>query len=299
MKNKTTLKITAFATTLIVSLVLVTMISNKGIFGYFGKETKFSDKAKVYNFLLADKARYKDYGYKSTQLRLKPRENAMKLLLKEREVLVKQLYNERLNTDNSDLPEDFKKAWLRFINSEKVLIDLLYSETKPKISESIHSEVLESEKEFRSVLQNYGFELADNLTVIDRENNFNDKVKIFNFLLAEKARTEEYGRRDKEWRMQTGEPKGERVPVWKVYHNERLNADTSGLPEDFKEAWQKLALAHKLAWDAMCSKVNPEEVKTIGEKIEPAQDKFNRVLAKYGFEIEFHGTIIIVDGEID
>ena len=172
MKNKPAFYLVVFVTTFIISLAFVTLIFNENKFGSFLREKSFHEKSKVYNFLVADRTRWKKYVSKSVALKLQPKPNAMKELLELREGFIKELYNERLRADTSELPQDFKEAWLKYMISERYILQIIYPDGNTK-TESINEDLQEMQSfvnEFRNVVNNYGFELNEANLLIDEKN---------------------------------------------------------------------------------------------------------------------------------
>jgi hypothetical protein len=159
MKNKTTLKIMVFATTLMVSVVLVTTIFNKNTFAYFGDGVSFRDRVKVYNFLMSDKATILKYSRKAEEQRLQPRPDAIEVLGKERVSMFLLSYDERLNADTSGLPEDFKEAWTKNTIARRSGFEAACSKAKRDDLEAIGEKAKAAEDDFRRVIAKYGFDL--------------------------------------------------------------------------------------------------------------------------------------------
>jgi hypothetical protein len=178
MKNKTSLNLIAFAITLLFSIAIVTTIFNNNTFSFFNKENNFKAKVKIYNFLLADKARFKKYSDCNAKQILKLRNltaeytlqlspEARNLYVEELHLIVNTLLDERVNADTSQLPEDFGKAWSKFVIAAKNGSDMYRSDANSIARKSIgtlNEELTTSTEELRRVVKNYGFELgSDNI----------------------------------------------------------------------------------------------------------------------------------------
>jgi hypothetical protein len=160
MKIKNILTITTFLTTFVFALAFVNISTN----------SNQRSRAKIYNFLVQDKALWKIWNDKSAELKLQSKPDAMADLLRQRKRYFYEIYNERLNADTSDLPEDFKESWAKLRMSEKYLLELIYQDkfSQTKSIVEISEEIQSSEKEFRNVVNKYGFELNEaNLIVLE------------------------------------------------------------------------------------------------------------------------------------
>lgn len=173
MKTRASINLIVFAITLLFSIAIVTTIFNNNTFSFFNKENNVKTRVKIYNFLLADKARYKKFTNLIAEQRLKLSPDAMNLLLKERESIVKTLHDERVNADTSELPEDFREAWSKFTIAAKSNSDMYQSgaisKLTPESRDTLSKELTTSAEEFRRVVKNYGFELGSDLVLIDEE----------------------------------------------------------------------------------------------------------------------------------
>jgi hypothetical protein len=184
MKNKTSVNFIAFAITLLFSIGIVTTIFNNNTFSVFNKKENFEARVKIYNFLLADKARYKKYTERNAEQALKLRNltaentlqlspDAKSLYRKELDLIVKILHDERLNADTSELPKAFREAWSKFTIAAKSNSEIYRSDANSKVTHEsmdiISKEFTTSEEEFRRVVKNYGFELGSDLILIDEE----------------------------------------------------------------------------------------------------------------------------------
>ena len=172
MNLRTILSIPTFLITLSLSIMIVTVIPTKKISQFFNRNQDSLAQTKIYNFLLADRARWREYVGKSAALKLQPKPYAMKELLEIRESFMKGLYNERLRADTSELPEDFKEAWLKYLISERNILQIIYPDSAAK-PESINEDLQEMQtfvNEYRNVVNNYGFELNGANLLIDEKN---------------------------------------------------------------------------------------------------------------------------------
>lgn len=172
MNLKTILSIPTFLITLSVALMIVTVIPNRKFSQFFSRNQDPLAQAKIYNFLLSDRALWKKYVGKSAALKLQPKPNAMKELLELREGFIKELYNERLRADTAELPEDFKEAWLKYLISERYILQIIYPDGNTN-TETINEDLQEMQSfvnEFRNVVNKYGFELNEANLLIDEKN---------------------------------------------------------------------------------------------------------------------------------
>lgn len=171
MKINVSVNLFAFATALFFSIGIVSTIFNNNTFSYFNKENNFKTRVKIYNFLIADKSRYSKYMNLTAEQRLKLRPDVMNIFVKEREILIKSLRNERINADTTDLPEDFRASWKKSTIAQKNATDMFYLVVNSKAkSDSLNEsgrESIAAAEEFKGVVRNYGFEIGDDLTIIE------------------------------------------------------------------------------------------------------------------------------------
>jgi hypothetical protein len=165
---KIILNFAAFGTAFLFALLL-TSAGSLSLTRSSKKEKSFQARAKVYNFLLADKVRSNESSSKSLALKLQPKPNpepnSMDELVEIRKRLNFELYEARLKADTSELPEDFKEAWSKYLTSQKLLLSLFYSgeHRKKEAAEAISKEIQSLEQEYKNVVKSYGFELKHNL----------------------------------------------------------------------------------------------------------------------------------------
>lgn len=185
MKNKTSIKLIAFAITLLFSITIVITVFNNNIFSFFDKkEDNLKARVKIHRFLLADKERDQKtrkltaeqilkLRSLTTEFTLQLNEEAKNLHRKELEVIIKTLQDERVNADTSELPEDFREAWSKFTIATKNNSKMHRSDGNSKVTteskESLSEELTTSAEEFRRVVKNYGFELGSDFVLIDEE----------------------------------------------------------------------------------------------------------------------------------
>jgi hypothetical protein len=149
----------------------------------------------------------------------------------------------------------------------------------------------------------------------NKENNLKARVKIYIFLLADKARYKKYAERNAEQvlklRNLTAEYTLQLSPdarnlyvkeldlIGKTLIDERLNADTSELPEDFSESWSKFTIAAKsnseMYRSGAISKLTPESRDTLNKELNTCAEEFRRVVKNYDFELG--SELILIDKE--
>ena len=171
MKSKIALTIISFATTFFIAVAFVTITNQKSFLNFFQKNDPQAQE-KIYNFLLADKGRWKEWNDKSSALKLQRKPDAMNELLNERKRIMNELYNERSSANTSELPLDFNEAWSKFLIGEKYLLEIINQEesSKSRSIEEISEEIRLNEKGFKSVVNKYGFELNEVNLIVDEEN---------------------------------------------------------------------------------------------------------------------------------
>lgn len=145
----------------------------------------------------------------------------------------------------------------------------------------------------------------DAFSFFDREDNPKAKAEIANFLLADKAREKKCSERTAQQvsklRSLTAEFTLELSPeaknlyvkeldsIAKTLHDERVNADTSELPEDVREAWSEFTIATKSNFDlyrlGAKSKLTLEARDTLDKEVTAKGEEYRRVVKKYGFDL--------------
>jgi hypothetical protein len=150
----------------------------------------------------------------------------------------------------------------------------------------------------------------------NNEDNFKARVKVYNFLLADKAHDKRSVARWGEQRLKlekmTAEYTSALSPeereqylneikaIAKAQINERLNADTSELPEDVRGAWSKMMTDRKAYFEWHWSEANSEVKRELQEKLnkeaEANEEKFRKIVKKYGFELDVFLRIIEKEG---
>ena len=184
MKKKTIVNSIAFAITLLFSIAIVTTIFNKNTFSFFSKEEKIEARLKVYNFLLADKARLKKFSDRYGEQRAKLEKmtagytvtlspEVKDRYLKEVEVIDKTQFDERWDADTSELPNDVRTVWSKMVTDEKSWSEINWAEANPEfrreLTERRNEEAKANDEEFRRVVTKYGFELDLYGLIIDKE----------------------------------------------------------------------------------------------------------------------------------
>jgi hypothetical protein len=173
---KITLKFITFTLTFSLALAVVSLTNSFLFRQSCNTERGLQTKVKIYNFLQADKARWQESRDKSIALRLQPKPNAMQELGKARKKIIFELYETRMKVDTSELPEDFKAGWSKFLKCEKYTLRLIYPEgtVEGPVKEEERKEVIEEtqsfENEYKNVAGNYGFKLNASGTLADEEN---------------------------------------------------------------------------------------------------------------------------------
>jgi hypothetical protein len=130
------------------------------------------------------------------------------------------------------------------------------------------------------------------------KNNPQAQEKIYNFLLKEQQINLEMFEKAKQTEMENS------LEVWKKYKEEKFKLDTAGLPEDFRNAWEK-RISSEIDWINFFSyfrKTDPKMILKTDAQIEIFEQKdadysrashnFEQVIKSYGIGYDKNGELI-------